>query len=344
MRLRKAWVIVRKEFSEYRKNRYILYSLFLMPVIMAVVVPIAYLLPVTASFGGAPQTQPYDLNLHLTNTFSSKTFDNTTILDANLVDCTLNSCVVQSSALSNCSVTTSLVQNSEFNSSFSIASAIWHSNIRNSTIDAASDTAGSIFVGQESTEVLVITLLVNSVLMFFVIIPAIIPTVIASYSFVGEKMNRSLEPLLATPTTDTELLAGKTLAIFLPSMLVTWIALIPTVVIVDVITQPVLGFYLLPNALWTIGVFVVAPLICILSVLFNVIVSARVTDVRTSQQIGSIVILPVIAFFVVGLAGVLTFDLANMALFAVALAAIDVGVIYLALNTFQRERILVRWK
>jgi len=187
-------------------------------------------------------------------------------------------------------------------------------------------------------------LLVNSLLMFFVLIPSIIPTVIASYSFVGEKLNRSLEPLLATPTTDTELLAGKTLAIFLPSMLVTWISLVPTIIIVDVLTQPVLGYYLLPDPIWLVGVFLVAPLVCILSVLFNVIVSARVTDVRTSQQIGSIVIIPVIAFFIVGLAGLVTFSLLNMLLFGIALAAIDVGVIYLALSTFQREKILVRWK
>ena len=53
---------------------------------------------------------------------------------------------------------------------------------------------------------------------FFAVMAAILPTVIASYSFVGEKVERSLEPLLATPTTDGELLLGKCLAAFLPSM------------------------------------------------------------------------------------------------------------------------------
>ncbi len=343
MRLRKAWVIVRKEFSEFRRNRYILYSLFLMPIIMAVVLPVAYLVPVT-SLGMTPQTQPYDLQLHITFQSTDVTFSNVTIMNTRLIGCTLTSCVLQKCELANCTVTTSLVQNSEFNYSESISSAVWHCNIRSSSVDAASDTSGSIFVGQESQEVFYTKLLVNSLLMFFVLIPSVIPTVIASYSFVGEKLNKSLEPLLATPTTDTELLAGKTLAIFLPSMLVTWISLVPTIIIVDVITQPVLGYNLLPDPIWLVGVFLVAPLVCILSVLFNVIVSARVTDVRTSQQIGSIVILPVIAFFIVGLAGIVTFSLVNMLLFAVALIAIDAGVIYMALATFQREKILVRWK
>ncbi|MDD1771174.1 MAG: pentapeptide repeat-containing protein, partial [Methanomassiliicoccales archaeon] len=199
MRLGKAWVIVRKEFSEFRRNRYILYSLFLMPIIMAVVLPVAYLVPVT-SLGATPQTQPYDLGLHIVNQNVDITITNSTVSNTRLIGCTLDGCVVLKCELSNCTVADSLVRDSEFNYSSSIASAIWHCNIRHSTVDAASDTSGSIFIGQESQEVFYTKLLVNSLLMFFVLIPSIIPTVIASYSFVGEKLNRSLEPLLATPT------------------------------------------------------------------------------------------------------------------------------------------------
>jgi ABC-2 type transport system permease protein len=243
----------------------------------------------------------------------------------------------------NATVTNSMVRDSEFNSSKAVSSAIWHCNIRSSVIIGGS-TAGSLFLGQEAEAVYFLKLIVNSLLMFFVLIPAIIPTVIASYSFVGEKLNKSLEPLLATPTTDLELLLGKTLAIFLPSVLVTWISLVPTIVLVDLITKPTLGYYILPDPIWLVGVFLVAPLVCVLSVLFNVIVSARVSDVRTSQQIGSIIVLPIITFFVIGLAGLITFSMLNMLLFAGVMLLIDAGVLYLALRSFQREKILVRWK
>ena len=60
--------------------------------------------------------------------------------------------------------------------------------------------------------------------MYFVLIPAILPSIIASYSIVGEKIEKSLEPLLATPTTDGELLLGKSLASFVPCMAVTYLA------------------------------------------------------------------------------------------------------------------------
>src|SRR4051794_708838 len=43
----------------------------------------------------------------------------------------------------------------------------------------------------------------------FVLLPIITPSVLASYSVVGEKTNRTLEPLLATPVRTWELLLGK---------------------------------------------------------------------------------------------------------------------------------------
>jgi ABC-2 type transport system permease protein len=49
----------------------------------------------------------------------------------------------------------------------------------------------------------------NTFEFFYVIIPAIISVPIASYSIVGEKVEKSLEPLLATPTTDGEICSGR---------------------------------------------------------------------------------------------------------------------------------------
>ena len=115
-------------------------------------------------------------------------------------------------------------------------------------------------------------------------------------------------------------------------------------IIVDLVTYPILGYYILPNMIWILGVFLVAPLFCILSVLVNVIISARVSDVRTSQQIGSIVVLPAIAFFIVALAGIVVLNDVYMLLFGAAILAIDLAVFYVALRVFQREEILVKWK
>ena len=52
----------------------------------------------------------------------------------------------------------------------------------------------------------------NAFSFWFVILAASLPLGIASYSIVGEKIQKSLEPLLATPMTDSEILLGKSIA------------------------------------------------------------------------------------------------------------------------------------
>src|SRR5271155_2402502 len=62
-----------------------------------------------------------------------------------------------------------------------------------------------------------IVVLLNACAFLFIILATILPTVLSSYSFIGEKLEKSLEPLLATPPSDDEFLLGKALAALLPS-------------------------------------------------------------------------------------------------------------------------------
>lgn len=58
----------------------------------------------------------------------------------------------------------------------------------------------------------------------FIIGAGILPTGIASYAIVGEKIEKSLEPLLATPASDGDVLMGKSLAALIPAISTTFIA------------------------------------------------------------------------------------------------------------------------
>jgi ABC-2 type transport system permease protein len=64
--------------------------------------------------------------------------------------------------------------------------------------------------------------IMNEFLLMFMMMPVIIPVTIAAYSIVGEKATHSLEPLLATPITTAELLAGKILAAGHPAIVIGW--------------------------------------------------------------------------------------------------------------------------
>jgi ABC-2 type transport system permease protein len=179
---------------------------------------------------------------------------------------------------------------------------------------------------------------------YFVIIAAILPTIIASYSFVGEKLEKSLEPLLATPTTDGELLFGKSLAAFIPCVGATYIGALIFVITIDAWSIINLGVFLVPNVYWAIIMGVVTPLVCVLSVEANVIISSRVNDIRAAQQLGAFVILPIILVMVFA-STVQTFPLVMLALIlSGGLALADVAMFYLSKATFQREEILTKWK
>ncbi len=335
------WVVTRKDLAEFRTNKYVMYSILLMPLLLAVVLPAIYLTPITMSLSssepldvGHPSNVTVLVGEAVTNgTYNDAIFDRCEVTNIVAVNCRF-----ESSNLTDCLVRDSYVGNSTLN-----GSAMFHSNYVNLTTINAMYTS-SVDVGGTSQDEVFLLQFINFLLIFFIMIPVIIPTVMASYSFVGEKLNKSLEPLLATPTTDSELLLGKSASIFIPCMLATWMSFVPFAIIVDYLTAGPLGYAPVPDAVWIIGVFILAPLFCIMSIALNVVVSSKVSDVRASQQIGSLIVLPVVVFFVVALAGFFSLGPEIMLLLSGLVLLIDAGIVYLSLKTFQREKILVRWK
>ncbi|MGA2387102.1 MAG: hypothetical protein ABSG33_11310 [Candidatus Bathyarchaeia archaeon] len=176
-----------------------------------------------------------------------------------------------------------------------------------------------------------------------VIVPAVLPSYIASYSFVGEKIEKSLEPLLATPTTDGELLLGKCLAAFLPCMAVTYVGAAISASILDVWSYTRIGVFLIPSLYWVLAVIVLAPLACVLSVEANVIISSKVNDVRAAQQLGGLISLPLIILVLVAATSA-ELSLLLAVVVSAVLAVADVMLFFLSKETFQREEILTKWK
>lgn len=340
MRLDRIWTVARKDMSEFRTNKYIIYSLVLMPILIAVVLPTIYLAPFTMF---AEPNEPFDINIPDTDIRMGGTFNEGTFANVTFINCNLENVVAENCRFESCEIRSSLVRSSHVANTTVINGAVMRSNVLNVTFDGSvgSDTR---ILGEDTEQEGFLFQFIGFLMLFFILIPAIVPTVIASYTFVGEKLNRSLEPLLATPTTDAELLAGKSLSIFLPTMLVTWLSFIPFVLLVNFLATPIIGHAPLPDLTWLIGVFVLAPLFCVMSIALNVIVSSRVSDVRASQQIGSLVVLPVVALFVISLSGLFTLGPLVMLAISGAIGLVDVGIAYLTLKTFQREEILVRWK
>ena len=55
-------------------------------------------------------------------------------------------------------------------------------------------------------------------LLYMLMLPAIVPSVLSAYSVVGEREQGTLEPILTTPIHREEFLIGKALAALLPAL------------------------------------------------------------------------------------------------------------------------------
>jgi ABC-2 type transport system permease protein len=342
MRLDRAIIVAKKDLSEFAKNRYIMMTILVMPMIASVFLPIVYVVPINQ----LSRQSSANLNLDFQTTME---FDNMTLEDSTLIYMHLDHVKVVNCIVQYCKIDNSTVENSNLNQSRIAYSTVTSSMLdkcvlMNLTSDVGNTVRKSQYLGGNEELNKLKTLMFNVLLILLIMIPVTIPTVTASYSFVGEKVNRSLEPLLATPISDVELLAGKSGSIFAMSMGATWLSFIVAVVLVDVLTEPFLGYYPLPNAYWIVGIVLLAPGMCMMSILANVIVSSRVNDVRVSQQIGGVLILPVLLFFFFSLAGVLSTALLPMLAFSFIILGADVCILLVSLRVFNREEILVNWK
>lgn len=186
--------------------------------------------------------------------------------------------------------------------------------------------------------------LVSQFMLFFMLMPLAIPVTIASYSIVGEKTTRTLEPVLATPVTTLELLAGKALAAAIPGVGVTWIGFIVFAFGARLIATSPVVVARLTDPLWLMAIFIVGPLLAIASVSVAVMVSSRTNDPRVAEQLSMLVILPLLAVFFAQIAGLFFINETLILWMAVALALIDAGLLAFATQLFQRETILTRWK
>jgi len=186
--------------------------------------------------------------------------------------------------------------------------------------------------------------IVSQFMIMFMIIPLAIPASISAYSIVGEKVNRSLEPLLATPITTTQLLVGKSLAAIIPALAATWIGFAIFVIgsWIMLANPTVIGNFL--DTRWLIAIFVIGPLMALSAVSFSIIVSSRVNDPRVAEQVSMIIILPVLAAFFGQMAGIIVLSNTFMIASAVVLALVDLVLVFLSIRLFQRETIITRWK
>jgi ABC-type Na+ efflux pump permease subunit len=197
---------------------------------------------------------------------------------------------------------------------------------------------------QMSTDEAITRFFLRNLIAFYLLLPVGLSAISAAFSIVAEKQQRTLEPILATPITDLEFLIGKLLASLVPSIILTWASAILAAIIVAWTTWGRYQTPILPDRFWVVGVFVLAPLMGMASVLAAMRLSAKMTDPQSANQFTGLVIVPIFMISIGAFGKVLTVSMIAVGVACLVVLLVALLLLRLNLKNFQREEILTKWK
>jgi ABC-2 type transport system permease protein len=163
------------------------------------------------------------------------------------------------------------------------------------------------------------------------------------YAIVGERLQGTLEPILSTPVRREELLLGKALAAFVPSVVVAYAVFAVFIAIVELFAHPDIATAIVrgPDV---IAQLVFTPLLAAWSIWVGIAVSARSNDPRAAGQVSVLVSLPIVAVTSLIAFNVIPSTLTVAVAFAVALVILDRIGWAVASAIFDRERLITNTK
>ena len=180
-------------------------------------------------------------------------------------------------------------------------------------------------------------------LLLFLLTPITGAMALAAHSIVGEKQARTLEPLLATPITTSELLVAKVLGAAIPTAAISAIGFALYVTAMVLTAEPGVVRAML-SARTLVLVAVVGPMAALVSLQAAIVVSSRVNDARTAQQFSVLIIVPLMGVLVAQFSGSLWLSASTLALIGLGLTGVWILLVLLSVVIFDREAILTRWK
>lgn len=175
--------------------------------------------------------------------------------------------------------------------------------------------------------------------LLLLIVPIVIPPVIAAYSVVGERLQGTLEPVLTTPVRRDELLLGKATAAFVPSVVIAYL-----LYFVAAITIRIGAAHVVSAVIWhapqLVAELLFIPLLAAYSIWVGIGISARASDVRVAQQLATLAGLPLLGFVSLISFQVITPSVPLAVGLALALLVIDVVAWRIVSRMFDRERLI----
>jgi ABC-type transport system involved in multi-copper enzyme maturation permease subunit len=180
---------------------------------------------------------------------------------------------------------------------------------------------------------------VGAISLLLLVIPVVVPPVLASYSVVGEREQGTLEPVLTTPVTASELLLGKAAAAFIPSVGISYFVYFVVAISVRIGAARVVSG-LVWHAPQLLAQLLFTPLLATWSIWVGIGISTRASDVRVAQQLATLASLPLLGFTSLISFQVITPTVPLAIGLALALLAVDAAAWRVVSRLFDRERLV----
>jgi ABC-type Na+ efflux pump permease subunit len=196
------------------------------------------------------------------------------------------------------------------------------------------------FSGLNMTQTAIVYVLKYMLAPFFLMMPLLVASVIAADSFAGEKERKTLEALLYTPTTDRELYVAKLLSGWLAAIGAALVGFVLYVVMANAAAWSQMQRIFFPDVMWLVLILWVVPAIAGLALGAMVLASSRAQGFQDANQLGGLVMLPMVALFYLQVAGVMYFNVIVVILMGLVIWMLAGLLIWLGSRSFHRNRLL----
>lgn len=148
-----------------------------------------------------------------------------------------------------------------------------------------------------------------------------------------------METLLHLPVSDRDLFLAKLLTGMVPALAVSWGGFLAFSVVANAVSWGRVDGLLVPNRLWLVMIFWVAPAVAMLGLGVMVRVSARSRTSQEANQLGGAVILPLIFIAVGQSTGILLVSLQIALAIGAVIWVIALFLVWRGSRHFSRDRI-----
>ena len=177
-------------------------------------------------------------------------------------------------------------------------------------------------------------------LLYMLVIPVTMPSVMSAYSVVGEREQGTLEPVLITPIRREEFLIAKALAAFIPTLVIAYAVFGIFLAVAALFAHPMIvsAIYAGPHVLVQL---LFTPLLAGWAIWVGIAVSTRSSDVRVAQQLSVLGSFPPLIIVALMSLNVISESTTLAIGLAAALLAFDLLAWRVVAGMFDRERLVI---